>query len=232
MTARDEVSYARLSEDLDENMSYPGCLIDPERPHSKGLPKSSTTAHTATLVDGHPSRHHSAYGEVSYARASIVSNRAERDRPANGLKPVQRQISLYTPVSMVSLFLSGILVAVGHHLFYSRFDRSFVHEVNKMDSKYLSQEWIIRYGTAFAFVAKTLLAGSVMVAYRQHMWITLQHKDNRLSTVDAVFAAPHDLLALLSPSMFLKAKIATSMALLAWYYHLMYQGAVSLTYIN
>jgi hypothetical protein len=262
MPAGDEVAYARISEDLDDNTSYLGRQIDPERPHSDSLPKSSTTTHTVTLVDGHPSRHHSAYGDVSYARSSIASsgnipfshesiitpggrqpnelpnsdniahtkldeNGPERDRIATELQPVQWRISLYTPVSMISLFISGVLVAVGHHLFYARFHHTYTSEVNSVESVYLSQEWIIRYGTAFAFVAKTLLAGSVLVAYRQHMWITLRHKGNRLSTIDAVFAAPYDLLALLSPSMFLKAKIATLMALLAWYDHFMYQGAVA-----
>jgi hypothetical protein len=118
---------------------------------------------------------------------------------------------------MISLFIAGVLVAVGHHLFYSRFHTHTVQSPDNGASEYLSQTWIIRYGTAFAFVAKTLLAGSIVVAYKQHMWINLRHKANTVSTIDAVFAATHDLVAFLSPAFLLKAKTPALMALVAWY---------------
>jgi hypothetical protein len=107
-------------------------------------------------------------------------------------------------------------VAVGHHLFYLRFDQQYVRSPYDETYKYLTQTWIIRYGTAFAFVAKTLLAGSVVVAYKQVMWISLRHKANSISTIDAVF----DLLAFLSPSFWLKAKVPALMALVGWYVRL------------
>jgi hypothetical protein len=69
----------------------------------------------------------------------------------------------------------------------------------------------------FAFVAKTLLAGSTVIAYKQMMWIHLRHKANSISTIDAVFAATHDLLAFFSPSFFFKAKVPALMASVAWY---------------
>lgn len=117
---------------------------------------------------------------------------------------------------MVALFISGILVAMGHHLFYLRFDKSAVQSLDNGASEYLTQTWIIRYGTAFAFVAKTLLAGAIISAYRQQMWINLRYKANSVSTIDAVFAATHDILAFLSPSLLLRAKIPALMALIAW----------------
>lgn len=126
--------------------------------------------------------------------------------------PVQWRISLYTPTSMVALFISGILVAIGHHLFYSRFHGNPVENSTELES----QTWIIRYGTAFAFVAKTLLAGAVVIAYKQHMWINLRRKGNTISTIDAMFAATHDFIAFLSPSLFLRAKIPALMALVTW----------------
>jgi hypothetical protein len=118
---------------------------------------------------------------------------------------------------MISLFISGILVAVGHHLFYLLFDTTYVQNPEDGASKYLSQTWIIRYGTAFAFVAKTLLAGSVVIAYKKHMWINLRHKANTISTINAGFAATHDPVAFLSPSFLLKAKVPALMALVTWY---------------
>lgn len=135
----------------------------------------------------------------------------------NGAHPVQWRISLYTPIAMVSLFISGMLVAVGHHLFYLRFNETPVRGPKEDGaSEYISQVWIIRYGTAFAFVAKTLLAGSIVIAYKQHMWTNLRHKTNSVSTIDAVFAATHDFLAFLSPTFWTKAKIPALLALIAW----------------
>ncbi|EFQ93601.1 hypothetical protein CFE70_010171 [Pyrenophora teres f. teres 0-1] len=132
-------------------------------------------------------------------------------------KSVQWRISLYTPLSMISLFMFGLLVAVGHHLFYKRFDKTHVRGPGEDGaSKYISQVWIIRYGTAFAFIAKTLLAGSIVVAYKQHMWINLRHKSHSVCTIDALFAATHDLLAFSSPSLWTKAPIPALMALVAW----------------
>lgn len=129
------------------------------------------------------------------------------------VQPVEWKISLYTPISMVALFISGVAVAIGHHLFYLRFDSS---PVRGADEDYTSQVWIIRYGTAFAFVTKTLLAGAIIVAYKQHMWINLRYKANSVSTIDAVFAATHDLLSFLHPSFWTRAKIPALMALIAW----------------
>lgn len=89
-------------------------------------------------------------------------------------QPVRWHISPRAPLSMLTLFASGILVSVGNHLFYSRLDGSVVHSPNE-GSQYFTQIWIIRYGTAFAFLAKALLASAVVVAYKQHMWINLLH---------------------------------------------------------
>jgi hypothetical protein len=207
---------------------------------------SNITTHTTELVDGHLSRRHSSHGDpaiisdestTSYHETSVapggrqlleVSNsntlahteagtHLDGDDLTTELQPVQWRIFPYTPVAMVLLFLFGVLVAVGHHLFYLQFTPRYRSNDLRRDSGYLSQIWIIRYGTAFAFLAKTLLAGSVVIAYKQYMWINLRHKDNTLYTIDAIFAATYDPLALLSPSMFLKAKIPSLMALLAWY---------------
>ncbi|USP81522.1 hypothetical protein yc1106_08796 [Curvularia clavata] len=154
---------------------------------------------------------------TSNGHAVSLTDEHEKKGDMRGVRPVQWRISLYTPIAMVSLFVSGLLVAVGHHLFYSRFNGTRVRGPKEDGaSEYISQVWIIRYGTAFAFVTKTLLAGSIVVAYKQHMWINLRHKANSVSTIDAVFAATHDFLAFLSPSFWTRAKIPALLALIAW----------------
>jgi hypothetical protein len=104
---------------------------------------------------------------------------------------------------MLGLLVAGIFVSGGHHVLYSRLN--------------LTQTWIIRYGTAFAFLSKTLLASAVVVAYKQYMWINLRSRANAISTIDAMFAATHDAYAVLSPSLLLRAKLPAIMALITWY---------------
>jgi hypothetical protein len=148
---------------------------------------------------------------TSTAQAAPLTG--EYESKGDAVQPVQWRISLYTPLSMIALFILGLLVAVGHHIFYSRLVGT---NVRGPEEQYISQVWIIRYGTAFAFVTKTLLAGSIVVAYKQYMWINLQHKANSVSTIDAVFAATHDPLSFLHPSFWSRAKIPALMALIAW----------------
>ncbi|KAJ6198750.1 hypothetical protein J3E72DRAFT_414986 [Bipolaris maydis] len=170
---------------------------------------------------GHPSARRSISEEddsrphtnKSTSTAQAISFPSDHQSNEDTIQSAEWKISLYTPISMIALFISGVAVAIGHHLFYLRFDSS---PVRGADEDYTSQVWIIRYGTAFAFVTKTLLAGAIIIAYKQHMWINLRHKANSVSTIDAVFAATHDLLSFLHPSFWARAKIPAFMALIAW----------------
>ncbi|OAL53864.1 hypothetical protein IQ07DRAFT_667990 [Pyrenochaeta sp. DS3sAY3a] len=190
MSVRNNAVYTGLSRNSSDNLSF-----------------------TEIPVNSHDRSQNHPIESVPVASAPSLRSTPSSDDP---VQRVQWRISLYTPISMVALFISGILVAMGHHLFYLRFDKSAVQSLEDGASEYLTQTWIIRYGTAFAFVAKTLLAGAIISAYRQQMWINLRYKANSVSTIDAVFAATHDILAFLSPSLLLRAKIPALMALIAW----------------
>lgn len=177
----------------DEHKPARRSMSDEDEPDPRAT-KATSNGHAVSFTDKHKSKEN-----------------------LRAVHPVHWRISLYTPIAMISLFISGLLVAVGHHLFYSRFNGTRVRGPKEDGaSEYISQVWIIRYGTAFAFVAKTLLAGSIVVAYKQHMWINLRRKANSISTIDAVFAATHDFLAFLSPAFWTRAKIPALLALIAW----------------
>lgn len=77
----------------------------------------------------------------------------------------QWRIHWWTPTSMVTLLILGVLGAVSHHLFYTSLDGK---EANDQLQK-------IRYGTALAFFTKMTLAGSIVVGYRQRIWQTFFH---------------------------------------------------------
>lgn len=194
MAGRDDVSYTGLPDHFDDNNSNTGTrefrddvsYIDEPATDTAKRPTAPAKVYTTVIRSG------------------------------EDLNPVQWRISLYTPISMLLLFFSGILVAIGHHLFYNRFNGTAVRSHEDGSSEYVSQTWIIRYGTAFAFIAKTFLAGAIVVSYKQHMWINLRRKPNSVATIDAVFAATHDFLAFLSPALLLRAKIPALLALVAW----------------
>src|SRR5579859_2790689 len=71
----------------------------------------------------------------------------------------ERNSGSYTPyVTMISLFTSGLALAVGHHLLYSSLDGRQLNQVS------VSQAWVIREGTAFAFAFKTVLVSAIGAA--------------------------------------------------------------------
>jgi hypothetical protein len=79
-----------------------------------GVPRNSSDETLAFLRDGH-------YSEASKSTTTAqIAPCIGEDQGTH--QPVQWRISPYTPMSMVSLFLSGVLVAIGHHLFYLRFE--------------------------------------------------------------------------------------------------------------
>ncbi|KAH7076758.1 hypothetical protein BKA63DRAFT_565135 [Paraphoma chrysanthemicola] len=143
------------------------------------------------------------------------STTADRHPSSSDGRPVQWHVSPRALLSMLGLLVSGIIISIGHHLFYSHLNGRAVREIDG-GSPYVTQTWIIRYGTAFSFLAKALLASAVVVAYKQNIWINLRSKSNTVSTIDAMFAATYDVLAVASPSLLLRAKVPALMAIITW----------------
>lgn len=62
----------------------------------------------------------------------------------------------YLPSLMVTVFIAGLVGALGHHAFYKSLDGK--RSVNQLS--------MVRIGTAFAFFVKANLVGAVVLAYR------------------------------------------------------------------
>ncbi|CUS07731.1 unnamed protein product [Tuber aestivum] len=112
-------------------------------------------------------------------------------------------------VMMVGLFLLGMAFTVGHFLFYK-------HWQDRVVRGKLEQEYIIRAGTAFAFLSKASLAGAVVVAHKQNAWGTVRKRAITLDGIDAMFVATTDLTSFWNWDMLRRAKVASTLALLAW----------------
>lgn len=123
-----------------------------------------------------------------------------------------------TPVRMIGLLIVGRAVALGHHFYYRFLDGRIVSSRDS-DSNWSnpeSQEWQLRYGTAFAFTAKTCMAAAVSVVYQQHLWTTVSTKSISISGLIAAFGAISDPFAFFNPSFLSHVKVDAVLAALTW----------------
>jgi len=112
-----------------------------------------------------------------------------------------------TPAIMASLFVAGVMGAVGHHIFYTHLDGQPATE----------QLMMVRYGTALAFFTKSMLVSCVIVCYRQRIWHTLRNKAMTINGIDGLFSATEDpTMFFLNWEMVRNGKLATLMAICSW----------------
>lgn len=108
--------------------------------------------------------------------------------------------------SMYLCFVFGILFAVGHHIYYLLLD----------GKPALDQTWMLRYGSFLAYAAKAGLSAAVISAYKQRMWVTVRNRFLSVSTLDAMFAAGEDMMAMANVGFLRDAKGAYLLASFAW----------------
>jgi len=135
------------------------------------------------------------------------------DTPVSLNSPIaaERNSKAYKPyITMVSLFTSGLALAVGHHLLYSRLNGRQLAQVS------VSQAWVIRAGTAFAFAFKTVLVSAIGAAYCQLFWHSVRRKSIRIGSLDAMFALLKEPMAFFKFQFAKKTALLFVMAVLAW----------------
>lgn len=107
---------------------------------------------------------------------------------------------------MYLCFVFGILLAVGHHIYYSALE----------GQPALNQTEMLRYGTFLAYAAKAGFSAAVISAYKQRVWVTVRNRFLSIGALDAMFAAAEDVVSLLNPGFLTGAKGAYALALFAW----------------
>jgi len=111
---------------------------------------------------------------------------------------------------MLAFTVCGILLAVGHHLYYPSLD-------DKLVSSTKQQQWAIRFGTAFALLVQGFLAAAVAVASNQHIWTVIRRGYLTVGSIDKAFEILSDPTALLSLELAREAKLAILVAVIFWY---------------
>jgi len=98
---------------------------------------------------------------------------------------------------MVALTVLAGLAAIGHHLFYVYLDGKQASEVA------IPQSWVIRVGTAFAYLFKASLVAAVGIAFCQRVWYSARRSALQIRSLEAMFGVLAD------PLKFFNAVVST-----------------------
>jgi hypothetical protein len=111
---------------------------------------------------------------------------------------------------MPFLLLLGLLPALAQHLFYSYIDglspEGFIVE----------QKWVIRIGTALAYLFKTSLVATTAVVFYHRSWYSFRRQAMSVRGLDAVFGVFENPFWFLTREMLVKTKVAAVLALMSW----------------
>ena len=111
---------------------------------------------------------------------------------------------------MIFFLLIGALTALAQHFFYSHVDGRAPQQIN------IPQIWVIRIGTAIAFLFKTSLVASIGIAFCQRSWFSFQRDAISVDGIDAIFGVLRDPLKFFVADLLLRTKVLTLLALISW----------------
>ncbi|KAH9203863.1 hypothetical protein DL95DRAFT_320599 [Leptodontidium sp. 2 PMI_412] len=112
-------------------------------------------------------------------------------------------------ISMIAFFLVGVLMCIGHHLYYTSLVGQVVGNVD-------DQQTALRYGTTFAYLAQVCLVTPVGFAYTQWLWKGLERKIVTVNALDAAFGARTSILSLLDAEILWKTRAGLILAFIVW----------------
>ncbi|CAI6292817.1 unnamed protein product [Periconia digitata] len=147
--------------------------------------------------------------EGSDPKDHLITENSDRAESAGQERYVRWEIAWITPMLMVLWALAGLGLALGHHFYYYSLDRTIPGSSTR-------QNFALRFGTAFSFLTITCLRVSCAIVYKQYIWTLFKRKSFSLRTVDRLFAATQDPLALFSVEFLRQAKVAYLIALACW----------------
>jgi hypothetical protein len=121
---------------------------------------------------------------------------------------------------MVGSFLAGLILVVGHHLFYAHLagTNAPAGSYRIAGSDVPKQRFNTAVGTTFAFLVKAALAIAVWIAYVQLFWRSVRTsiKGERLSTLDAMFSVPQDFTSFVRARVWFRYPALFLLAVIAW----------------
>lgn len=85
------------------------------------------------------------------------------------------KINWQQPTFMCSMLLCGLILAIGHHVYYHSLSGSPAGDATR-------QAWSIRFGTAFAFLVVACFKAITVSALGQYLWSVVRSKCLKIST--------------------------------------------------
>ena len=125
-------------------------------------------------------------------------------------RPTFQSIS-EAPTLMLLNVVCGVALALGHHYFYRHFDGRSV------EGSPLSQDWIIRFGTAFAFLVKVSFVLATGAVYVQLLWHSFQKSSSKVNDIDMLFNALENFMAFFRVKIWVPRPLVLLLAVVTWY---------------
>jgi hypothetical protein len=118
---------------------------------------------------------------------------------------------------MVTSLLFGMLLALGHHLFYNHLNGKPVGAPEHVIIGVTRQQLNLTLGTLFAFLVNAFLGIAVTTSYTQVVWRAVKKRATTLATIDTVFHVVTNFWSLVYFSVWWKYPLLLLLALTIWY---------------
>jgi hypothetical protein len=168
------------------------------------LSSEATTSHNARTWSVDKGNNFRVADHLRNTNGSVYT--AQSKPPRN---VVQWGVPISKQIRMIGFVILGILLALGHHLFFSSLNTTVVGSTSR-------QQWAIAFGTAFAFLIASFLGLAVSSAYTQFIWAYLRKNTLSLRGIDKIFSLTSDLTGFLSLELMKRAKAVILFAILSW----------------
>jgi hypothetical protein len=132
-------------------------------------------------------------------------------------------VGLLMPLMMLMALISGMFMAIGHHLFYKGLDGRVVPSQGwkAYGIELTSQQLNIAGGTALAFLVKLCLVVAVSTSYTQAIWSAAKactkERGMSIRQLDAAFSVLGNIVALTQVRLWARHPMLISLATVAWY---------------
>ena len=121
---------------------------------------------------------------------------------------IRKKLHWKIPATILLSLLIGILIAIAHHCVYQALEGTTVVSDEQ-------QRWVIRGGTAFAFLFKLFLTISTGTAYVQQLWLTVARRPADIDQVENMFDILKDVTGIVKLHWF-RNPILGLIALITW----------------
>ncbi|KAF5873500.1 uncharacterized protein Bfra_004961ia [Botrytis fragariae] len=119
------------------------------------------------------------------------------------------KINWQQPTFMCSMLLCGLILAIGHHVYYNSLSGSPAGDAAR-------QAWSIRFGTAFAFLVVACFKAITVSALGQYLWSVVRSKDLKISDLDKLYALTSNPISMFSVSVIKNASLAALIGTIFW----------------